>query len=77
MINLGQVALNLDPATAHMGIRAYEELAADQATDRRAARIEARPFGQVFWLQLSLGGLTSGALLAGVYQADAKDGVVG
>ena len=39
--------------------------------------IEARPFGQVFWLQLSLGGLTSGALLAGVYQADAKDGVVG
>jgi hypothetical protein len=26
---------------------------ADQATDRRAARIEARPFGQVIWLQLS------------------------
>jgi hypothetical protein len=24
---------NLDPATAHMGIRAYEEFAADQATD--------------------------------------------
>jgi hypothetical protein len=54
-----------------------EELAADQATDRRAARIEARPFGQVIWLQLSWGGLTSGALLAGVYQAEAKDGVVG
>lgn len=48
-----------------------------QAIDRRAARIEARPFGQVIWLQLSWGGLTSGARLAGVYQADAKDGVVG
>src|SRR5271166_1247540 len=43
----------------------------------RAARIEARPLGQVIWLQLSWGGLTSGALLAGVYRADTKDGVVG
>jgi len=49
----------------------------DLAMDRRAARIEARPFGQAIWLQLSWGGLTSGARLAGVYQADAKDGVVG
>ena len=33
--------------------------------------------GQVIWLRPSWGGLASGALLAGVYQADAKDGVAG
>ncbi len=40
---------------APVGFGACEELAADQATARRATRIEARPFGQVIWLQLSGG----------------------
>jgi hypothetical protein len=39
-------------ATAQVGFGACEELAAAQATDRGATRIEARPFGHVIWLQL-------------------------
>jgi hypothetical protein len=42
--------LHLHDANTH-----WSTAAADQATDRRAARIEARPFGQVIWLQLSWG----------------------